>query len=720
MTEPGNLQPTFVGFIGTTVDALLLFEACRQNYTHFVDRRPQDRERERLIRSGSVFVFDEVQSGIKRWTDGIAWSPSRVIGNFLVYRQLCKKNSVSDRKRSSKSRSDSDEEEVSAFTVSVPVDVDVASHVNISSPSAPSLSDNLFPGSSFSASSQQNPSSPGSNDIKSEFAAVKNEYVLSPTSPTTSAAFPSSFSSLPLVSSKPTGTPFVPKSPPSSSPSTTNVSNASTSSAPINPRAPQTRRESISSTSSIHYCSSSSLSYLHDTERALVGSLTDSYGFKKSGLIKKTISLMIDGRLHHLISYYTPEDVLNGKLQTPSSFNLFQQLTISKDLLEYKSFRIPPLVEAAESEKISQLSTLEKRTLPSFPYNPFFSSSTAEIDPYHFQGLTLSTSPISGVESSSLSSAISRNQSNLSSFQQQQQFSALQSTSNNTLNENIEQPPIKMAARHSYPNFLQTLPQYMNDVYNPSGLAFNPVNPNANNSFVNLNLIQFTSPSQALFDYGEGPYVDQKSQYLQPKQPSSNTDSIDQSSYNMSLAASKQFLTSDTQPDVNENYSFISNSIPKNLSTSWNQNMGYHVTNSNSELASQNPLYAQQAVSMESMGNAIQSSAYSAMSTPHGGHYDHYAATAKGKNPLAAENHASGGRLPKVPIPPLSNMRRGSVPIIPSSASLPMRTSGNRFCHYSSLNGNHNRISARTNPYPINNQTMHFTEPLSKERGSLS
>jgi hypothetical protein len=38
----------------------------------------------RMITSGSVFVFDEDESGIKRWTDGFFWSPSRILGNFLV------------------------------------------------------------------------------------------------------------------------------------------------------------------------------------------------------------------------------------------------------------------------------------------------------------------------------------------------------------------------------------------------------------------------------------------------------------------------------------------------------------------------------------------------------------------------------------------------------------------------------------------------------------
>lgn len=51
-----------------------------------------------MITSGSVFVFDEEESGIKRWTDGFFWSPSRILGNFLLYRETDKNSRVSGRK----------------------------------------------------------------------------------------------------------------------------------------------------------------------------------------------------------------------------------------------------------------------------------------------------------------------------------------------------------------------------------------------------------------------------------------------------------------------------------------------------------------------------------------------------------------------------------------------------------------------------------------------
>ncbi|KAG0198650.1 hypothetical protein BGX28_007913, partial [Mortierella sp. GBA30] len=107
--------------IDDTRDALIILEACRQGLLPRINRRLLAAERERqdmrseslvspsdasssgathtrtmttnlsLIESGSVFVFDEDESGICRWTDGRIWSPSRICGNFLVYRELYRK-----------------------------------------------------------------------------------------------------------------------------------------------------------------------------------------------------------------------------------------------------------------------------------------------------------------------------------------------------------------------------------------------------------------------------------------------------------------------------------------------------------------------------------------------------------------------------------------------------------------------------------------------------
>jgi hypothetical protein len=57
-----SVSETFHGFIETTQDSLLIFEACKRNILPRISRRLQEKER-RLVRSGSVFVFDEKESG---------------------------------------------------------------------------------------------------------------------------------------------------------------------------------------------------------------------------------------------------------------------------------------------------------------------------------------------------------------------------------------------------------------------------------------------------------------------------------------------------------------------------------------------------------------------------------------------------------------------------------------------------------------------------------
>ena len=84
-------EPPWSGWIETTGDALLILEAARRGLIPRVTRRLIDSER-KMITSGSVFVFDEDESGIKRWTDGYFWSPSRILGNFLLYRETDKRS----------------------------------------------------------------------------------------------------------------------------------------------------------------------------------------------------------------------------------------------------------------------------------------------------------------------------------------------------------------------------------------------------------------------------------------------------------------------------------------------------------------------------------------------------------------------------------------------------------------------------------------------------
>lgn len=85
-----KLSPSYFGYVGSTKDALLIIQEIIDKQLELVPRRPIERERPHLIKSGNVFVFIEEHSGIKRWTDGIAWCPSRILGRFLVYRELDK------------------------------------------------------------------------------------------------------------------------------------------------------------------------------------------------------------------------------------------------------------------------------------------------------------------------------------------------------------------------------------------------------------------------------------------------------------------------------------------------------------------------------------------------------------------------------------------------------------------------------------------------------
>lgn len=78
---------SYYGQIKNPADAVLLFEGSRTGLAPRVQRRLSEKERQQ-IRSGSVFVWDEREAGMRRWTDGKSWSASRVSGSFLTYREM--------------------------------------------------------------------------------------------------------------------------------------------------------------------------------------------------------------------------------------------------------------------------------------------------------------------------------------------------------------------------------------------------------------------------------------------------------------------------------------------------------------------------------------------------------------------------------------------------------------------------------------------------------
>ncbi|KAL3495596.1 Gti1/Pac2 family-domain-containing protein [Aspergillus germanicus] len=215
------LEPTFTGYVATTMDALILFEACLSGLLHHVPRRPHDRERSHLVRSGSVFIYEENSSGIKRWTDGVTWSPSRILGNFLVYRELEKPFPPGEKKRAMKK------------------------------------------------TTRRTPGPPGRPGEPYPRQDSTNGYSPSPTEPYGERSHPA------------------------------------------------------------------------DVQRALVGSLVDSYGFKESGLVKKTMSVTVAGVTHHLVSYYSVDDVTRGALAPPTRFDGFRQLRPRTELVSKQNFRSP-------------------------------------------------------------------------------------------------------------------------------------------------------------------------------------------------------------------------------------------------------------------------------------------------------------------------------------------------------------------------------------------
>ncbi|KAI9202389.1 gluconate transport inducer 1/Pac2, partial [Polychytrium aggregatum] len=76
------------GFVDTSDDAVLLVEAVHRNMIPRLQARLTAEQRA-ATRSGSVYIFDEEEAGIKRWTDQYNWSPSRIHhSTFLIYREL--------------------------------------------------------------------------------------------------------------------------------------------------------------------------------------------------------------------------------------------------------------------------------------------------------------------------------------------------------------------------------------------------------------------------------------------------------------------------------------------------------------------------------------------------------------------------------------------------------------------------------------------------------
>ncbi|EPX71340.1 gluconate transporter inducer Gti1 [Schizosaccharomyces octosporus yFS286] len=763
--HPSILQPSFFGYVGTTLDALWLFQACQQNVLPFTPRRPQREERKHIIHSGNVFIFNETQSGIKRWTDGVHWSPSRVIGNFLIYRQLGTSSSNSNEKvdttkaatgkRTDESGGPNQTSPESNFPSAPPPPPPPHHLSHESHPSIPI--DDVFSDSNISVnhpSQSSNPlstaaSNPSTLPAKSDFPPT---YLQDPArflSTSSASVHPiptqssdplfSHHNNLAPTSTSTTGPTPIPSAGEDIKPYTGGASSVLASGqnypdtlsrsfpsfpatsnppAPLQPQYPMKRRLSVPSSTSTSLSNgfpvNSALSYLHDSERALVGSLNDAYSFKEGGLVKKTISLTINGQLHHLISYYTAEDVLSGKLKTPSSMPLFRQLPISPELLESKNFRIPPLVEAAESEKISYWNSVSsscdtQQQQPTSLALTGASASVPDVDSsYHFQNLTLSTSP-----SSNLPPTFNGNRTSPSSLQQHPHPSSQLPLYGKSPNQmpNPDMPPIPTFSSHAPPHYSENPIPTMTAM--PESSAYpNPVfiknEYNEDTSGVHSEL-----PS---FHTREEPWIDKDALYNNSRQYLTAHSTFPQQStpHNTALPGYAS-LQETSNPSLE---SFDRNMHRHSLSTSQpssivqydtglayqypiNQNMnptgGLHGM---SEYYWNKDAHLQPPMMHPSQGNAMYMSAgqswipNSNMNMQSNSEYPF--PVQQEINSSSTKRRSTVSRSPKMFLP-IPNSRRGSVPLI-QTKQLPMRSTGNRA--FSPVNTIH-RSAYRAHPYPI-------------------
>ncbi|KAL1608675.1 Gluconate transport-inducing protein required for gluconate-H+ symport [Nothophoma quercina] len=209
-------KPTWTGFLDTTKDAMTIVEAALQGRLNHISRRPHDKERAEMLTSGTVLVYEENASGIKRWTDAVHWSPSRVMNNCLIYRQLMRALKPEEKKTALNPSCGTKRKRRESAGPSI---TKTGDHVN--------NSEDEYDNTAFEGS------------LPSEADPAGKVY----------ANFAQSL------------TP--------------------------------------------------------DQQRRFCGSLIDSYEFKDGGLMKKTISVKYQGTHHHIISYYSLEDVVSGKLKRP-------------------------------------------------------------------------------------------------------------------------------------------------------------------------------------------------------------------------------------------------------------------------------------------------------------------------------------------------------------------------------------------------------------------
>ncbi|KAF2273179.1 uncharacterized protein EI97DRAFT_162968 [Westerdykella ornata] len=210
-------KPTWHGFLDTTRDAMTIVEAALQGRLNHISRRPHDKERAEMLTSGTVLVYEENASGIKRWTDAVHWSPSRVMNNCLIYRQLTRALRPDEKKSALNPSCGNKRKRKESATPAINSNGEIV-HV----------AEDEYEHATMEVAAEENSLDP-LDKVYANFAQR-----LTP-----------------------------------------------------------------------------------EQQRRFCGSLIDSYEFKEGGLMKKTISVKYQGTHHHVISYYTLEDVVEGKLKRP-------------------------------------------------------------------------------------------------------------------------------------------------------------------------------------------------------------------------------------------------------------------------------------------------------------------------------------------------------------------------------------------------------------------
>ncbi|CAK7903141.1 hypothetical protein CAAN1_16S00980 [[Candida] anglica] len=173
---------SYHGTVNNLKDAVLLIEAVRIGRLPTITRRLNGYERE-YIKPHSVYVWNETECGLKRWTDGKIWSASKASGPFLVYSELNKKSDTEPKHNGLIKQSFSlNTKQNQKFHLIAYTSKDGGSYTsNIHSTSSPSASTSLA-----AAATTYPPSYPPSSSSSSSSSAFRSSLINSSSASTSS------------------------------------------------------------------------------------------------------------------------------------------------------------------------------------------------------------------------------------------------------------------------------------------------------------------------------------------------------------------------------------------------------------------------------------------------------------------------------------------------------------------------------------------------------